>query len=45
MLSGFGTDDLYTPSLWYYIELEFLQDQVEEESGISTIIEQQVNNS
>lgn len=43
MLSGSGTDDLYVPTLWYYKELEFLQDQMEEESGISTVIETQVN--
>ncbi|CAG4952199.1 unnamed protein product [Colias eurytheme] len=41
MLSGSGTDDLYVPTLWYYKELEFLQDQMEEESGISTVIETQ----
>lgn len=44
MLSGAGTDDLYVPSLWYYKDLEFLQDQVEEEAGISTIKEK-VNSS
>lgn len=43
MLSGSGTDDLYVPTLWYYKELEFLQDQMEEESGISTVTETQVN--
>lgn len=45
MLSGSGTDDIYVPSLWYYKDLEFLQDQMEGESGISSIIEQEVNSS
>lgn len=45
MLSGSGTDELYVPSLWYYKELEFLQDQVEEESGISSITGQTVNSN
>ncbi|CAH2208356.1 jg25629, partial [Pararge aegeria aegeria] len=45
MLSGSGTDDLYVPSLWYYKDLEFLQDQMEGESGISTIIEQEESSS
>jgi len=43
MVSGSGTDEVYVPSLWYYKELEFLQDQMEEESGISSITEQMVN--
>ncbi|KAL4125840.1 hypothetical protein QTP88_010080 [Uroleucon formosanum] len=43
MVSGSGTDEVYVPLLWYYKELEFLQDQMEEESGISSIIEQMVN--
>ncbi|VVC98980.1 unnamed protein product [Leptidea sinapis] len=45
MLSGSGTDELYVPSLWYYKELEFLQDQVEEESGISSITGQTESSS
>lgn len=43
MVSGSGTDEVYVPSLWHYKELEFLQDQMEEESGISSITEQMVN--
>jgi len=43
MLSESGTDELYVPLLWYYKELEFLQDQGEEESGISSITGQMVN--
>lgn len=42
MASG-SSSDLYIPSLWYYKELEFLQDQMEGDSGISTVIEKQVN--
>ncbi|CAG4958184.1 unnamed protein product [Colias eurytheme] len=35
-VSGSSTDDLYVPSLWYFKELQFLEDQMEPESGIGT---------
>jgi hypothetical protein len=43
MVSGSDTNEVYVPSLWYYKDLEFLQDQMEEKSGISSITEQMVN--
>ncbi|KAL4149133.1 hypothetical protein QTP88_003142 [Uroleucon formosanum] len=33
-----GTDDIYVPPLWYYNELNFLQDQEVPVDGLSTII-------
>ncbi|KAL4091947.1 hypothetical protein QTP88_026546 [Uroleucon formosanum] len=36
--SGSGTDDIYVPPLWYYNELNFLQDQEVPVDGSSTII-------
>lgn len=36
--SGTGTDDIYVPSLWYFNELQFLQDQEIPVDGCSTII-------
>ncbi|XP_066973287.1 uncharacterized protein [Macrobrachium rosenbergii] len=35
--SGAGSEDIYEPTLWYYIEMEFLQDQETPSESISTI--------
>lgn len=37
-LSGCSPDDLYVPKLWYFKELEFLEDQMDEDSGITTVV-------
>ncbi|XP_066939790.1 uncharacterized protein [Macrobrachium rosenbergii] len=35
--SGAGSEDIYEPTLWYYTEMEFLQDQETPSESISTI--------
>ena len=35
--SGAGSDEIYTPSLWYYDALAFLRDQETQEEGLSTM--------
>lgn len=35
--TGTGTEDIYVPALWYYSELNFLQEQEVPVDGYSTI--------
>ena len=37
MKSGFSTDDIYQPTLWYYNEMSFLQDQESSSDSQSSI--------
>ncbi|CAB3259004.1 unnamed protein product [Arctia plantaginis] len=36
MRTGSGADEVYTPKLWYYTELEFLNDQIGTPSSVSS---------
>ncbi|XP_077350065.1 uncharacterized protein LOC143998265 [Lithobates pipiens] len=35
--SGAGTDDIYVPRLWYYESLQFLTEEIDSRSSISTL--------
>lgn len=35
--SGRGTDDVYSPNLWYFEEIDFLRDQENQMQGTSTM--------
>ncbi|KAL4719874.1 hypothetical protein ACJJTC_002787 [Scirpophaga incertulas] len=37
MTTGSGADEVYKPKLWYYTELEFLNDQTEYTSSVSNL--------
>jgi len=41
--SGSGTDNLYTPKLWYFDKLQFLVDQETPRNGVSNISEIEAN--
>ncbi|XP_049542545.1 uncharacterized protein LOC125955454 [Anopheles darlingi] len=37
MRSGIGSDEVYVPSLWYYNDLDFLQEQENQAPGVTTL--------